>query len=34
MMPIDDSEMSFVKEIMKNFDEKILYLIELANSEL
>ncbi len=34
MLPINDIEMASVKEIMKNFDEKILYLIELANSEL
>ena len=34
MMPIDDSEMSFVKEIMKTFDNKISKIVELANSEL
>ena len=34
MMPIDDSEMSFVKEIMKTFDNKISNMVELANSEL
>ena len=34
MMPIDDSEMSFVKEIMKTFDKKISNMVELANSEL
>ena len=34
LMPIDDSEMIFVKEIMKTFDNKISYIFELANSEL
>ena len=34
LMPIDDSEMIFVKEIMKTFDNKISHIFELANSEL
>ena len=34
MMPIDQKEMIFVKEIMNNFESKISKLIELASSEL
>ncbi len=34
MMPIGESEMSFVREIMKTFDNKISHIVELANSEL
>lgn len=34
MMPIDDIEMNYVKEIMKNFDNKITQMIKLSNLEL